>query len=67
MKEIRNKGWSLNPGRYVGVAEVDEDDGKFFEKLGQLKQEFTELTDEAHVLEAQIKEVLDSIIEREEE
>jgi type I restriction enzyme M protein len=33
---IEAQGWSLNPGRYVGVAERDEEDGDFFERLEAL-------------------------------
>ena len=31
--EIEAQGWSLNPGRYVGVAAGEEDDGDFHERL----------------------------------
>ncbi|MFQ5885139.1 MAG: N-6 DNA methylase [Thermoplasmata archaeon] len=67
MEEIHDQGWSLNPGRYVGVAELDEDDGDFYEKLSKLKKEFTTLTDVAHDLEGKIKLVLDSLLEGEKE
>ena len=39
--EIEAQGWSLNPGRYVGTAAVDEDDGDFAERLAELYDEFT--------------------------
>lgn len=32
--EIEEQGWSLNPGRYVGVAEQTVDDFDFSERLG---------------------------------
>ena len=37
--EIESHGWSLNPGRYVGIAEGKEDDFDFKERLGELKEE----------------------------
>ena len=33
IQEIEGQGWSLNPGRYVGVAAREEDDGDFYERL----------------------------------
>ncbi|MGY5854528.1 MAG: class I SAM-dependent DNA methyltransferase [Candidatus Thorarchaeota archaeon] len=66
MDEIEEQGWSLNPGRYVGVAEVDEDDGDFYENLTRLRGEFDDLTKEAHKLEKSIKTVLDNLLEGEE-
>lgn len=33
LEEIKTQGWSLNPGRYVGVTKRDEDDEDFFERL----------------------------------
>jgi type I restriction enzyme M protein len=30
LKEITRHGYSLNPGRYVGVAEKEEEDGDFY-------------------------------------
>ena len=33
--EIEAQGWSLNPGRYVGVAEREEDAFDFAEQVGR--------------------------------
>ena len=44
IEEIEAQGWSLNPGRYVGVAAGDEDDGDFAERLAELHDEFTVLS-----------------------
>ena len=38
--EIESHGWSLNPGRYVGVADGDDDDFDFAERFGELNEEF---------------------------
>ena len=52
--EIEAQGWSLNPGRYTGTAHVEEDDENFAEKLAELYDEFTRLSDEAEVLRAKV-------------
>jgi type I restriction enzyme M protein len=33
IQEIEAQGWSLNPGRYVGVADRKEDDFDFYRFL----------------------------------
>jgi len=53
--EVRASGYSLNPGRYVGVTDNgNEDDGNFGEKIEKLHSELKGLTDEAHELESKI-------------
>ena len=54
--EIEAQGWSLNPGRYVGVAEREEDDFDFAERLMELHEELEVLNAEAHELEERIAE-----------
>jgi type I restriction enzyme M protein len=50
--EIENQGWSLNPGRYVGVAQgKEEHDEDFAAKLEELQEELEVLNSEAHELE----------------
>ena len=39
IKEIKAQGWSLNPGRHVGVAERDAGDFGFYERLQELNEE----------------------------
>jgi len=51
---IEAQGWSLNPGRYVGVAERAEEDYDFVERLTELHEELEVLNSEAHELEEQI-------------
>lgn len=54
-KEIEAQDWSLNPGRYVGVAPGQKpDDGEFKEKLGALQEELERLNAEATQLQARI-------------
>jgi len=45
--EIEAQGWSLNPGRYTGTAAVDDESEDFMEKLTELYEEFTRLSNEA--------------------
>lgn len=54
IEEIASHGYSLNPGRFVGVATRDEDDFNFQLRLGQLQKELESLNVEAHELEDQI-------------
>ena len=56
LDEIEAQGWSLNPGRYVGVAERAEEDIDFAERLTELHQELEVLNAEAHELEERISE-----------
>lgn len=54
IKEIDAQGWSLNPGRYVGVADRPPEDFIFIEKLEELNEELEKLNAEARSLEEQI-------------
>jgi len=61
--EIESQGWSLNPGRYVGVAEREEDDDfDFAERLTELHEELEVLNAEAHELEARIAENVSQLL-----
>ena len=55
LKEIEAQGWSLNPGRYVGVAPGEEvSDEDFKEKLETLNEELETLNAKARELEQTI-------------
>ena len=54
LEEIEEQGWSLNPGRYVGVADRAVDDFDFYEKLEELNEELEILNSEASELQEQI-------------
>lgn len=56
LADIEAQGWSLNPGRYVGVAERAADDFEFAERLEELNEELETLNAEARELEEQIAE-----------
>jgi type I restriction enzyme M protein len=63
VEEIEAQGWSLNPGRYVGVPEREEDDDFDFEaRLTDLHEELETLNSEAHELEARIGENVVSLL-----
>lgn len=52
--EIEAQGWSLNPGRYVGVSESRIDNIDFLEQIQNLYDELENLNFEAHKLEKTI-------------
>ncbi|MCD6456517.1 MAG: N-6 DNA methylase [Methanophagales archaeon] len=54
LEEIIDQGYSLNPGRYVGVTEKEEEDFDFSEKLHALNEELERLNAEAYELEVKI-------------
>ena len=61
--DIEAQGWSLNPGRYVGVVEREADAFDFAERLGELNEELEVLNAEAHQLEERISENVVMILE----
>jgi type I restriction enzyme M protein len=65
LAEIKAQGWSLNPGRYVGMAEreVDED-FDFAEQLTELHEKLELLNAEAHELEERIGENVMRLLEQ---
>jgi len=63
LKEIEEQSWSLNPGRYVGVAQGDEEhDEDFAIKLEALQEELEVLNSEAHELEQMIAENVSKVL-----
>ena len=63
IEQIEAQDWSLNPGRYVGVADREADTFDFSERLGELNEELEILNAEAHQLEEQITENVAMILE----
>ncbi len=61
--EIQAQGWSLNPGRYVGVGARSADEFDFVERIGELAEQLTTLNAEARTLEADIEANLAAVIE----
>ena len=56
LTEIEAQGWSLNPGRYVGVTASKEEDFDFKERLEEMNEELETLNAAARGLEEQIAE-----------
>jgi len=56
IKDIEGQGWSLNPGRYVGMADREDDGVDFKVKLEELNEELERLNSEARDLEIKISE-----------
>ena len=64
LKEIASQGWSLNPGRYVGVAPGDVvSDEDFKEQLETLNEELETLNAQARDLEQTIADNVVEILE----
>lgn len=64
LKEIAAQGWSLNPGRYVGVAPgEDVSDEDFKEQLEELNEELESLNAQARELEQTIAANVAGILE----
>ena len=54
LDEIEQRGWTLNPGRYVGLAPVAPDDIDVRERLAELNRELDELNKVAAKIETRI-------------
>jgi type I restriction enzyme M protein len=61
--DIAAQGWSLNPGRYVGVAGRAAEAEDFFEQLEALNEELEALNAEAHTLEERISANVAALLE----
>jgi type I restriction enzyme M protein len=63
LAEIEAQGWSLNPGRYVGVAERAAENFEFRERLEELNEALEVMNAEARGLEEiialNVTEILD--------
>ncbi len=59
--EIREHGYVLTPGRYVGAAEIEDDGVPFEEKMTELSAKLYEQFAEAARLEATIKRNLEGL------
>ncbi len=54
LDQIEQQGWSLNPGRYVGVAAAEDDGVDFRVRLEELHEELEKLNAEAATLQERI-------------
>jgi type I restriction enzyme M protein len=62
LDEIEAQGWSLNPGRYVGVAERTADDFEFAVRLEELSEELETLNGEARELQERIAAIVAELL-----
>lgn len=60
-EEIGKQDYILTPGRYVGIEEQQEDGEPFEEKMARLTSELSELFDQSHKLEDEIRQKLGEI------
>lgn len=54
LSEIEEKNYSLTPGAYVGVAEVEDDGVDFHERMNEIHAELASLNKEANLLMSEI-------------
>ena len=59
--EIAKQDYILTPGRYVGIEEQEDDGEPFEEKMSRLTSELSELFEESHKLEDEIRKNLGAI------
>ena len=50
LADIEEKGWSLTPGAYVGVAPAEDDGVDFVQRMGEIHRELRELQKESNEL-----------------
>ena len=50
LKEIAERGYSLTPGAYVGVAPAEDDGVDFAQRMGEIHRELLELQKESNEL-----------------
>lgn len=60
LTEIEEKNYSLTPGAYVGVAEVEDDGVDFHERMNEIHSELASLNKEANVLMSEIMKEWDN-------
>ena len=61
LDEIKANDYILTPGRYVGVAEQEDDGIPFEEKMKTLTEELKQNFEESHRLEEEIRKNLGAI------
>ena len=61
IQEIEEKNYSLTPGAYVGVAEVEDDGVDFHERMNEIHAELKRLNNEANVLMDEIQKAWEEL------
>ena len=62
LEQIEQQGWSLNPGRYVGMAADRADDIEFDATMELLEERFATLTAEAATLSDNVQSAIDKAL-----
>lgn len=62
-EDIRAQGYVLTPGRYVGAAELEEDDEPFDEKMSRLTKELEAQFEQSDKLSKAIRENLKGLVD----
>lgn len=60
-EEIRKQDYILTPGRYVGIAEPEDDGEPFEEKMKRLTSELSDMFKKSRELEEEIRKNLEAI------
>lgn len=60
-EEIRKQDYILTPGRYVGIADPEDDGEPFEEKMTRLTSELSDMFEKSHELEDEIRKKLGAI------
>lgn len=61
IQEIEEKNYSLTPGAYVGVAELEDDGVDFHERMTEIHAELAQLNQEANVLMDEIQKAWEGL------
>ena len=61
LSEIEEKNYSLTPGAYVGVAEVEDDGVDFHERMNEIHCELAKLNEEANALMDEIQKAWEEL------
>lgn len=61
IEKIREQDYILTPGRYVGIAETEDDGEPFEEKMERLSNELYQMFEKSHSLEYEICENLEKL------
>jgi len=63
LDEIEKQGWSLNPGRYVGMALAKDDGVDFSIRLRELNDQLQQLNADAEELQERISANASTLLE----
>ena len=61
LDEVAKQDYILTPGRYVGIADVEEDEEPFDDKMKRLTGELAKCFEESNRLQDEIKRNLEAI------